>query len=180
MTREISDPATPAVQAERIALFTAVRNVPYGTDGAHTADDLFRTNRGDCLAKADALARGFTRLGYQVRRVRWPYLLPPQPPEVALLPSRRDVHTATEVLLHGSWALVDATHDPALSALGLTVSEWDGQGSTAPAYPPTGPTWRAGSDSEKPMVDALPSPEARLRYRTAFNRWLATAQAAPA
>lgn len=98
--------------AARRALFVAVRDLPYATDAASDAAALVRLGRGNCLAKADLLARGFRLLGHAARRVRWCYHLPAQPPAVALLPSRDDVHTAVEVRLAGRWVLVDATHDP--------------------------------------------------------------------
>lgn len=47
-----------------------MRDVPYGTDGAHDADHLLQLGRRDCLAKTDFLLRGFLPLGYPARRVR--------------------------------------------------------------------------------------------------------------
>ncbi|MFD7924006.1 transglutaminase domain-containing protein [Streptomyces sp. NPDC059740] len=160
--------------AARLRLFEAVRAVPYGTDGAHDAESLMGIGRGDCLAKSAYLTAGFRRLGFPARRVRWLYLLPDQPPEVRLLPSREDVHSATEVLIGGRWVLVDATHDPALAPAGLTVAAWDGVGDTVPAYPPLGPVWRPGAGPE-PVPNAgrpAASDLAGRRYQVAFNRWL--------
>ncbi|WP_055530171.1 transglutaminase-like domain-containing protein [Streptomyces graminilatus] len=158
----------------RLRLFEAVRAVPYATDGAHDAENLMASGRGDCLAKSAYLTTGFRRLGYPARRVRWLYLLPDQPPEVSLLPSREDVHSAAEVLIDGRWVLVDATHDPALAPAGLTVAAWDGVGNTDPAYPPCGPVWRAGSGPEPVPNAGLPAASelAGRRYQVAFNRWL--------
>jgi hypothetical protein len=166
--------------AARVALFRAIRDLPYATDGAHDAVTLVRLGRGDCLAKADLLLRGLGLLGYQARRVRWLYHLPNQPPEVALLPSREDVHTAVEVEISECWLLVDATHDPPLMRGGLTVSEWDGIGETVPAYPPQGPLWREGRDDAM-IANALATIATRFTglpsehgasYRRAFNAWL--------
>ncbi|MEV0623687.1 transglutaminase family protein [Nonomuraea sp. NPDC050404] len=162
-------------RAERIALFLAVRNVPYATDGAHDADTLMTLGRGDCLAKSAYLIEGFRALGYQARRVRWLYHLPDRPAEVRLLPSREDVHSAVEVLIEGRWTLVDATHDPPLAAAGLTVAEWDGITDTIPAYEPRGPLWRPG-DGPEPVPNAGVDENAVVdrgnRYQKAFNRWL--------
>ncbi|MGI5292843.1 hypothetical protein ACQEVF_57365 [Nonomuraea polychroma] len=162
-------------RAERIKLFTAVRNILYATDGAHDAQTLMAFGRGDCLAKSAYLVQGFHRLGYQARRVRWLYRLPDQPPEVRLLPSRDDIHSAVEVLIEGQWTLVDATHDPALAAAGLVVAEWDGITDTPPAYRPRGPVWRPGDGPEPTLgvcwEDALDA-EAGDRYQRAFNQWL--------
>ncbi|MEW1551497.1 hypothetical protein [Streptomyces tsukubensis] len=98
-------------------------------------------------------------------------------PEVQLLRSREDVHSAAEVELGGRWVLVDATHDPGLGAAGLAVAEWDGETGTVPAYPPAGPVWRPG-DGPEPIPNpgsAGPDP-AGPRYRAAFNRWLREAR----
>jgi transglutaminase-like putative cysteine protease len=162
-------------RAERIALFLAVRNVPYATDGAHDAETLMTAGRGDCLAKSAYLIEGFGALGHQARRVRWLYHLPDRPAEVLLLPSREDVHSAAEVLIDGRWTLVDATHDPLLAAAGLTVAEWNGITDTVPAYEPRGPLWRPG-DGPEPVPNAdLPEAhgvDSGDGYQEAFNRWL--------
>ncbi|MEV6421600.1 hypothetical protein [Streptomyces sp. NPDC051662] len=134
------------------------------------------------MAKSAYLLREFTALGLQARRVRWLYHLPPQPAEVVLLPSREDVHTAVEVHIGTAWVLVDATHDPALAAAGLTVAaDWDGVASTAPAYPPAGPIWRAGDAGPEPTPNASCreafDPAAGRAYRAAFNRWLRAVRA---
>ncbi|WP_330173018.1 hypothetical protein OG875_05065 [Streptomyces sp. NBC_01498] len=150
-----------------------MRNIPYATDGAHTADTLLAVGRGDCLAKSAYLLREFTRLGHQARRVRWLYHLGDQPAEVQLLPSREDVHTACEIRLDGAWVLVDPTHDPELAAAGLTVADWDGLTDTAPAYPPCGEVWRPGGGPEPvPNGGAAPSICAARAYQRAFNQWL--------
>ncbi|MFC1418735.1 hypothetical protein [Streptacidiphilus cavernicola] len=161
---------------DRIRLFEQVRAVPYGTDGAHDAQSLLTAPCGDCLAKSAYLLQGFAALGLRVRRVRWLYLLPPHPAQVALLPSRQDVHTALEVAVGGVWVLVDATHDPGLAAAGFTVAQWDGTGPTAPAYPAVGPVWRAGDPAPEPVpnasLDEEPDPSAVRAYQAAYNRWL--------
>jgi transglutaminase-like putative cysteine protease len=166
---------------DRLRLFEWVRAVPYATDGAHDAEHLLAVGRGDCLAKADFLLREFPLLGYPARRVRWLYLLPEQPTEVHQLVSRRDVHSAVEILLAGVWVLVDATHDPALARAGLTVACWDGWTDTLPAYPPLGAIWRPGNGPEPVPNDGRPGPDpAGPGYRVAFNRWLRSVRAASA
>ncbi|MFF4924285.1 transglutaminase domain-containing protein [Kitasatospora sp. NPDC001261] len=167
--------------AERIRLFEQVRAVPYATDGAHDAESLMVIGRGDCLAKADFLLRGFLLLGYPARRVRWLYLLPEQPAEVHQLVSRQDAHSAVEVLLAEVWVLVDATHDPALAGAGLTVASWDGWTDTLPAYPPLDEIWRPGDGPEPVPNGGRPGPDpAGPGYRVAFNRWLRSVRGAPA
>jgi hypothetical protein len=163
-----------------VEAFTLVRNVPYATDGATAGAQLMVVGRGNCVAKAEFLMTAFLALGVQTRRVRWLYRLPAQPPEVVLLPSPFDVHTALEVCRGDRWVLVDATHDPALAAAGLTVVSWDGENSTPPAYPPAGPLWRAGDDTPEPHLPAFPSESDGRQYRTAYNQWLNTVrQSAP-
>lgn len=169
--------------AERIALFLAVRDVPYATDGAHDAETLMAFGRGDCLAKSAYLIKGLRALGYQARRVRWLYHLPDRPAEVRLLPSREDAHSAAEALIDGRWTLVDATHDPPLAAAGLAVAVWDGVTDTVPAYEPRGPLWRPG-DGPEPVPNAgsgaTADAEGGGRYQKAFNRWLREVRAGAA
>jgi transglutaminase-like putative cysteine protease len=166
-------------RARRVALFLAVRDLPYATDRAYDADGLIAVGRGNCLAKADLLWHGFRRIGVGVRRVKWRYELPPSPPEVALLPSRVDIHTAVEIAIDGAWILVDATHDPPLDTGGLTVADWDGVNPTAPNYVPCGPVWRKG-EHDRQIAAALAeiaaqyetAPSEAERYLSAFNDWL--------
>jgi transglutaminase-like putative cysteine protease len=175
--REVVGPATGA--AARCRLFLAVRNLAYATDAASDAVGLVRQERGNCLAKADLLREGFRILGYEVRRVRWRYELPPRPPEVALLPSRYDIHTAVEIWIDRQWALVDGTHDPPLARGGLVVAEWDGFGSTQPNYAPIGSVWREGVD-DMAIATAITeigeldrdSGDLTESYLRAFNAWL--------
>lgn len=165
--------------AARRRLFVAVHDLAYGTDSASDAVTLVRQRRGNCLAKSDLLQQGFRRLGYQARRVRWRYELPPQPPEVALLPSRSDVHTAVEILVGNLWILVDGTHDPPLARGGLVVAEWDGFSPTQPNCAPVGPTWREGID-DAAIAAAIceisglyrESDDRARVYLPAFNAWL--------
>lgn len=168
--------------AARRALFAAVRDPPYATNAAADAAALVRLGRGNCLAKADLLTRGLRLLGDDVRRVRWRYQLPEQPPEVGLLPSRDDIHTAVEVNIAGRWVLVDATHDPPLARGGFVVNDWDGEHQTSPAYEPRGPIWREGRDDEAiaaalaaimaPYYGAATAPATGATYLSAFNAWL--------
>lgn len=165
---------------QAVAAFDQVRGLPYAIDAAHDADSLDALARGDCLAKSDLLARRLRRLGFRVRMVRWLYLLPDVVPETRELPSRLDMHRAVEVWSRRGWILVDATHDPALARAGLTVTEWDGISSTQAAYPPVGPLWVEGRDSDeianglarvRRWVDACP-PLVLERWREAYIRWL--------
>ncbi len=155
-----------------IEAFTRVRNTPYATDGAFSGAQLMSIGRGNCVAKAECLMALFRDLRVSVRRVRWLYRLPDEPPEVALLPTPSDVHTAMEAHLGGRWVLVDATHDPALSVAGLTVASWDGKSPTPPAYEAEGLLWRPGDREPEPQLPAIPEESAGRRYQAAYNRWL--------
>lgn len=153
--------------AARRAVFTAVRDLPYATNAAADAATLVCLGRGNCLAKADLPTRGLWLLGCDARRVRWRYQLPIQPPEVGLLPSRDDIHTAVEVDIEGHWVLVDATHDPPLARGGFAISNWDGEHPTPPTYEPHGPIWREGVD-EAAIAAALATIAAQ--YKAARQR----------
>lgn len=167
----------------RRALFRAVRDLPYATNAASTAEELVRWRRGSCRAKADLLTRSLCYLGYDARRIWWRYLLPDAVPEVRLLPSREDVHAAVEVRVDGTWHVVDPTLDPPLARLGLRVSDWDGAGDTDVAFVPSGPVWREGrhdADAEAAIrwcrrTVAL-GPGDLSRYPVAYNRWLEMAR----
>ncbi|MEU4288253.1 hypothetical protein AB0E63_08510 [Kribbella sp. NPDC026596] len=156
-----------------------MRDLPYATNAAHDADALRAVGRGDCLAKSALLIEELERIGLRARQVRWRYLLPEEPVEVRLLPSRHDVHSAVQVQLGERWTLVDATHDPLLSAK-LTVADWDGSSDTPPAYEPVGPIWIDGQhDAEiRAEIEEITrhrhgvSPRVGPIYQRAFNRWL--------
>jgi transglutaminase-like putative cysteine protease len=161
---------------DRIAVFQAIRDLPYATDQAHTAQDLLEVGSGDCLAKTALLSAAFTYLGYASRTVRWLYELPDQPREVRDLPSRLDLHSAVAVYIQ-RWLLVDATHDPPLGRSGFVVASWDGHTSTLPAYPLRGPIWRVGIDNDE--IESATADLTKLwrgnpvtGYREAFTRWL--------
>jgi len=170
--------------AARRAVFVAVRDLPYATNAAADAIALIHLRRGNCLAKADLLARGLRLLGADARRVRWRYQLPGRPPEVGLLPTRDDMHTAIEVDIAGHWALVDATHDPPPARGGFVINDWDGAHPTRPAYEPHGPIWREGPDDAAIAAAiaaitaryqgraAAPAANAGATYLHAFNTWL--------
>lgn len=165
----------------RQAVFRAVRDLPYATNAASTAEDLVRWRRGNCVAKADLLAGALAHLGYDTRRVRWCYLLPDLP-AVGLLPSREDVHAAVEVRIDGEWCVVDPTLDPPLANLGLRVTDWDGHGSTDVAFVPSGPVWREGRDDAEinAAIRWCRTSAAGVgdtsRYPVAYNRWLEMAR----
>ena len=167
-----------------ILAFERVRDLPYAIDGGHDGDELLAMGRGDCLAKADLLARDLTSLGQEVRLVRFGYLLPDVVPQAARLPERSDLHRAVQVRRGDRWVLVDATHDPPLARGGLTVGKWDGINQTEPAYPPTGPVLVEGHD-DTAIQESLrqiaawvsrTDPAVMGSWRQAYIRWLKEVQ----
>jgi transglutaminase-like putative cysteine protease len=106
--------------------------------------------------------------------------LPAVVPEIDRLPSRLDLHRAVEVTVEDRWVLVDATHDSALAAGGLTVSEWNGKLATAPAHPVLGRTLVEGEDNDEiratqgeinTWVNSC-APEVLKTWRSAYIDWL--------
>jgi transglutaminase-like putative cysteine protease len=123
-----------------------VRGLPYDTASAYDAAGLRATGRGNCVAKAALLAEELGAHDVQCRTVSWEYELPRLVGMQERLGFRTDIHTAVQARIDGRWVLVDATHDPPLGALGLTVGRWDGCSETEPAYQPIGPCVVHGQD----------------------------------
>lgn len=168
----------PKIDA-RLALFYAIRNYEYCTDGAYDALGLIRMKRGNCLAKSDLMIKSLKALGYDAQRIRYLYELPNSPSEVESLPSKDDIHSAARLKKNNNWIFVDATHDPLLSNE-LVVSHWDGINSTELCYIPKGPIWVEGEHDREinqelsrigKMYEAL---DTSPSYMTAFNAWLNT------
>lgn len=131
-----------------ISAFQAVRALPYATNAGYDADTLLAQGRGNCVAKASLLHRRLTELGVRARLVRWAYELPVMVPAQADLGFTRDIHTTVQVHDGARWQIVDATHDPALGALGLVVGHWDGRVATSPACQLLGPIWVVGEPDD--------------------------------
>ncbi|GAA1488373.1 transglutaminase domain-containing protein [Brachybacterium sacelli] len=140
-------------EAQRVEIYETVRNLPYDTAAAHDAASLRERGRGNCVAKADLLAEELSDVGIECRLVSWEYELPVLVAVQHDLSVDSDVHTAVQVLLGGQWLLVDATHDPALAALGLTVGHWDGASATEPAYRAVGSIFPHGHDGLSQELD---------------------------
>ncbi|PCC38825.1 hypothetical protein CIK66_12965 [Brachybacterium alimentarium] len=133
-------------EAQLVEIYESVRNLPYDTAAAHDAASLREQGRGNCVAKAGLLAEELSDVGVECRRISWEYKLPVLVDVQHELSFDSDVHTAVQVLLSGKWILVDATHDPALAALGLAVGHWDGASATEPAYQALGSILPHGHD----------------------------------
>lgn len=140
-------------RARRVEAYRWVRDLPYDTVSAHDAAGLRALGRGNCVAKAHLLAEALQHLGATCRMVSWEYELPVLVPVQRALAFRSDAHTAVQVLVEDRWLLVDATHDPALADLGLTVGRWDGESATEPAYPAVGPVAVLDRHGKSPELD---------------------------
>ena len=134
------------VHTSPVTLFERVRDLPYDTAAAYDAGGLRATGRGNCVAKAALLAEELGALDVPCRTVSWEYELPFLVDVQQRLGFRTDIHTAVQAHVDGRWVLVDATHDPPLGALGLTVGRWDGRSATEPAYQPIGQCVVLGQD----------------------------------
>lgn len=107
---------------------------------------LEESERAALAEQVALLAEELGALEVPCRTVSWEYELPLLVDVQQRLGFRTDIHTAVQAHVGGRWVLVDATHDPALGALGLTVGRWDGRSETGPAYQPVGPCVVLGQD----------------------------------
>lgn len=136
-----------------VEAYYRVRGLPYDTAAAYDAPGLRAQGRGNCVAKADLLADELSGLGATCRIVCWEYELPALVEVQRDLAFASDIHTTVQVRMEDRWILVDATHDPALANLGLTVGWWDGETDTEPAYPAVGPVVALDRHGNAPQLD---------------------------
>ena len=169
-----------ANEAQLVEIYECVRDLPYDTGAAHDAVSLREQGRGNCVAKADLLAEELSGVGVECRLISWEYELPVMVDVQHDLFFDSDVHTAVQVHFGGRWLLVDATHDPALAALGLAVGHWDGASGTEPAYQAVGSTFPHGHDGLSRELEAAlerigqqveaDDPELIARYQHDLNQ----------
>lgn len=149
-----------------VETYYRVRRLPYDTAAAYDAPGLRAQGRGNCVAKAGLLAEELSTLGAICRIVSWEYELPDLVEVQRDLEFASDIHTAVQVRVEGRWLLVDATHDPALVNLGLTVGRWDGETDTEPAYPAVGPVVALDRNGHSPQLDRVTERIARQVQNT--------------
>lgn len=149
-----------------VASYNRVRGLPYDTVAAYDADSLRAQGRGNCAAKADLLAQELHDLGVPCRLVSWEYALPALVEVQRDLAFDSDVHTAVQARVGNRWLLVDATHDPALAKLGLTVGHWDAKSATQPAYAASGPVIVLDRHGQSPHLDQVNARIGRQVERT--------------
>lgn len=173
-----------ASKEDLIATFLAIRDIPYSTNAGYNVASMRRFKRGNCVAKAEAMAESLRRFGMPVQLVRWEYRIPDIVDDAATRGFGRDIHTACRVRIAHRWRLVDATHDAGLASLGLPVASWDGDKSTVPAYEPCGPVLTVGdrddddawtvlvAEIEEEVAHAGPARAAahRARLNAAFDQ----------
>ncbi|GAA1483783.1 transglutaminase domain-containing protein [Brachybacterium fresconis] len=133
-------------ESDLVEIFERVRSLPYDTLAAHDAAGLLVDGRGNCVATAGLLSEELSALGARCRAVSWEYELPVLVDAQQHLAFRSDIHTTVQVRVEGRWVLADATHDPRLGILGLTIGRWDGHHDTEPAYRAVGPCVVHGQD----------------------------------
>jgi hypothetical protein len=125
----------------RVTIFERIRDIPYAVipelNDSERYPNILRVRKGSCLPKHLLLCNMYQRLGltvlYAVYPFRWDELEIDYPPKLrrlakAMPPSH---HLACKVDIDGRLVLVDATLDPPLERLGLSVNKkWDGKSDT--------------------------------------------------
>jgi len=125
----------------RVSIYQRIRGIPYAVipelvDGENYID-ILKVGRGSCTPKHFLLGQMYQRLGllvlYAVYPYRWDDSLFDYPPYLRRLAEALPVshHLACRVDIDGELILVDATLDPPLEKVGLTVNkDWDGLSNT--------------------------------------------------
>jgi hypothetical protein len=125
----------------RVTIFERIRDIPYAVipelNDSERYPNILRVRKGSCLPKHLLLCNMYQRLGltvlYAVYPFRWDEMEIDYPPKLrrlakAMPPSH---HLACKVDIDGRLVLVDATLDPPLERLGLSVNKkWDGKSDT--------------------------------------------------
>ncbi len=152
--REFLERIAPSGRPDLVAVYHAVRNIPYGSIGQRDPKRVLELNAGSCSAKhllLDALLR---RLGYKTQLItiftHFDEGVPDHesyPKELRDLLRRGrvpDFHHFLRVKGDDRWLDLDATWHDQLAAYGFPVNtDWRGEGDTRLAakplreYPPT-------------------------------------------
>ena len=133
----------------RINIFEKIRDIPYAIVpeliNPERYTDILSIGRGSCTPKHFLLCDMYQRLGMTVLYVgypfRWDEVEVDYPTRLRKMAKAMPTsyHLACKVDIYGSLVLVDATVDPALEKLGLTVNkEWDGVSETHLPMKPCG------------------------------------------
>ena len=133
----------------RVSIYQKIRDIPYAVIpeliDAERYIDILKLWKGSCTPKHFLLCNMYQRLGLLVLYVVYPFRwdngefdYPPYLRRLAgELPTR--YHLACRVDIEGELVLVDATLDPALEKVGLTVNkDWDGVSDTLLPMNPCG------------------------------------------
>jgi len=133
----------------RLNIFQRIRDMPYAVipelvDGENYID-ILKLGRGSCTPKHFLLGQMYQRLGllvlYAVYPYRWDNTLFDYPPHLRKLAEDLPIshHLACRVEINDELVLVDATLDPPLEKVGLTVNkDWDGLSNTLLPMNPCG------------------------------------------
>ncbi len=171
-----------------VAIFHAVRRLPYASTGRRTAADLVREGRGACTAKHLLLRDLLESVGVpaSVETVAGrfgaglPDDLPSMPPELRAMIGAGgvpDFHHCVTAVLDGREVVLDATWHDALIPQGFPVNHgWAGAGDTAlavegtrlPEPPRDIAAFKAARIAELPQADR----ESRRRFLGLISDWI--------
>lgn len=177
-------------EESRVEVFNKIRNIPYFIDAEMISLEkgprkMLKCNGGSCTPKHYLLGMMYDRIGLQVRYCTYSFWWRDQ--KVDYSEKVQDLadklpltyHLACEVLIEGSWILVDATWDLPLGKVGFPVNEqWNGKSDTLLAVTPeekiTCATLRERDEDFIGKMSLYTSGEklALSRFSKGFNRWL--------
>jgi len=169
--------------AARINIFEKIRDIPYAViplaqDSEKGVEVMLLMNRGSCQPKHYLMADMFERLGipvfYMIYHFMWDELEVDYPGNLKRLassvpPSR---HLACRAVIDGELVLVDATCDPALERIGVTVNKkWDGISSLSLPIVPLdeGEIYHS---SERVYLEPPSFSPAETEFYMELNKWL--------
>jgi hypothetical protein len=169
-----------ALEARR-NIYRKIRDIPYAViPGLISVDryhDILRLEKGSCTPKHLLLACMYQELGimilHSVYTFRWADIEIDYPPSLKrraeLLPVSH--HLACRAEIEGKLALIDATMDLPLKALGLPVNEhWDGKSDMMLPFEPVGEE-QLYHPLEAGSIE-VSADEVHLAFYDELNKWL--------
>jgi len=166
----------------RITVYYKIRDIPYAVIPELNSSEqyvrILELNRGSCTPKHFLLCDMYQRIGMEVLYVvypfRWDEFAFLYPPKLRKLAKAMPIgyHLACKVDIAGKFILVDATLDPALQKLDLTVNqEWDGIRDTLLAVKPCGEEQLYYPTELRSMLTRI-NDERSLGFFDGLNSWL--------
>jgi len=119
----------------RIALFEAVRDIPYGYPASRDPAEVLHQGSGSCSGKHYLLGEMYRLLGLRVRHMicthrfnESPIVFPPPMQDILRKNEIVDLHDYLQIAIDDEWVDVDATWPRGLREFGFPVNEdWDGK-----------------------------------------------------